>query len=137
MADAAPYRLLTSVATTGVRSTARPARKMGDSRGQVSWLAAQTSPLAFPEPPKRSSGILESGLTAYSCGGSHGFNAFALHRVPFSLAKRTTWENQRMLSCCANLMIVNLSWCLEMKKPTPTCRSEGQSVRGPIDSMCA
>lgn len=32
----------TSVATTGVRSSALPARKMGDIGRQVSWLAAQT-----------------------------------------------------------------------------------------------
>lgn len=37
-----------SVATTGVRSFARPAREMGDMRRQVSWLTARTLPSAFP-----------------------------------------------------------------------------------------
>lgn len=37
-----------SVATTGVRSSARPVREMGDMRRQVSWLTARTLPSAFP-----------------------------------------------------------------------------------------
>ena len=46
-ADAAPLPV-SSVATTGVRSSARPAQRMGDVCRQVSWLAAQTLPPAFP-----------------------------------------------------------------------------------------
>jgi len=38
----APFRF--TVATTGVRSSARPARKMGDLCRQVSWLAARAPP---------------------------------------------------------------------------------------------
>jgi hypothetical protein len=34
------------------------------------------------------SGLIRSGLAAYSCGGSLGIGARAPHRVPFSSAKR-------------------------------------------------
>jgi len=38
-----------SAAATDIRSRARPARRMGDPRWQVSWLAARTPAPAFPK----------------------------------------------------------------------------------------
>ena len=74
------------VAATGLRSSARPARKMGDAQGQVSWLTAQTHPPAFP--PDRPAVAYEEMLAAYSCGGSRRLRAVAFavarHCVPFS-----------------------------------------------------
>ena len=108
MADAAPNRLLTSVATTGVRSTARPARKMGDSRRQVSWLTAQTS-LPPSQHRKRVSGIQGSRLAVHSCGGSRGFDAFASTAFPFHSPSEGLGENQRTLISCSDLTVVNSS----------------------------
>jgi len=60
---------------------------MGDTCRQVSWLAALTHRLRLPAgTPAVASGAT---LTAYSCGGSRGFEAGlipgqASHRVPFS-----------------------------------------------------
>ena len=47
----------------------------------VYWLAGLSVPSAFPErmAPVAS---CEGQLSAYSCGGSRGLKAFALHRVP-------------------------------------------------------
>ena len=47
----------------------------------VYWLAGLSVPSAFPErmAPVAS---YEGQLSAYSCGGSRGLKAFALHRVP-------------------------------------------------------
>jgi hypothetical protein len=69
------------VATTVVRSPARPAREMGDTCRQVSWLAALAMPgfpgmlriaSAFPPLPAVASGAT---LATYSCGGSRGIEA--------------------------------------------------------------
>src|SRR5687767_5170290 len=61
------------VATTVVRSPARPARVMGDTCRQVSWLAALAHRLRLPaEMPAVASGAT---LAAYSCGGSRGVGA--------------------------------------------------------------
>ncbi len=86
-----------SVATTGIRSSARPAREMGDMRRQVSWLAAQTLPPAFPTSDQTDPGQwhMWQKLAAYSCGGSPGitfaetrFSARApdshFHRIPLT-----------------------------------------------------
>jgi len=61
-----------AVATTVIRSPARPASVMGDSCRQVSWLAA---PSASLPPSRRLARQWHSGATlaAYSCGGSRGF----------------------------------------------------------------
>ena len=78
-----------SVATTVVRSAARPARKMGDSFRQVSWLTALTLGSGLPEGAKaRRQWQSGTRLAAYSCGGSRGLGASGWastpHRVPFS-----------------------------------------------------
>jgi hypothetical protein len=62
----------TRVATTGVRSCARPAHGMGDRRWQVSWLAARSLPA--PSRPK-GQWLGADELAAYSCGGSHGLGS--------------------------------------------------------------
>ena len=71
------------VATTVVRSLARPAREMGDPCRQVSWLAALARHLRLPA--GNPAVALGETLAAYSCGGSHGFeDNETSHRVPFS-----------------------------------------------------
>ena len=91
MPDVAPNRLHISRHYGLIRSTERPARRMGDLCRQVSWLAARASLSGLPGVPRRSaSDIIGEGLAAYSCGSSLGFDlapgSAASHRVPFSLA---------------------------------------------------
>src|SRR5262245_18849235 len=68
---ARPLARTRAVATTGVRSAARPAQMMGDWCRQVSWLTAHAHrlrlPAGFPAV------VLGATLAAYSCGGSRGF----------------------------------------------------------------
>lgn len=51
MPDVAPHRLHISRHYGLIRSTERPARRMGDLRRQVSWLAAQASVSDLPAAP--------------------------------------------------------------------------------------
>src|ERR1700681_3730488 len=68
---ARPLACTRAVATTGVRSTARPAQMMGDWCRQVSWLTAHAHRLRLPaDLPAVALGAM---LAAYSCGGSRGF----------------------------------------------------------------
>lgn len=65
----------TSVATTGFRSTARPARRMGDVCRQVSWLAAPSARLQPSHLARHGAStvaLVRDELAAYSCGGSPG-----------------------------------------------------------------
>ena len=79
----------TSVAATVVRSTARPARWMGDSCRQVSWLTARASLSNLPSSPVRiASGIRGKKLAAHSCGRSRGFDPEA---SPRSLDRHATY----------------------------------------------
>ena len=78
------------VATTVVRSPARPARVMGDSCRQVSWLAAHAR--RFRLPAGCPAVAFGATLAAYSCGGSRGFEGSTSHRVPFSPAEASTWR---------------------------------------------
>jgi hypothetical protein len=84
-----------AVATAVIRSPARPARVMGDSCRQVSWLAAPCASL----PPSRRLPAVAFGATlaAYSCGGSRGFEAEASHRVPFS-PLRSKWARNETVT---------------------------------------
>ena len=67
---ARPLARTRAVATTGVRSTARPAQMMGDWCRQVSWLAAHAHHLLLPAGfPAVALGVM---LAAHSCGGSRG-----------------------------------------------------------------
>ncbi len=59
-----------AVATTGVRSAARPAQMMGDWCRQVSWLTAHAHRLRLPAGCPAVA--LGATLAAYSCGGSRG-----------------------------------------------------------------
>ena len=85
-----PNSQLRIVATTVVRSPARPAREMGDSCRQVSWLAARARRLRLPAGCPAVA--LGATLAAYSCGGSRGFEA-GLDLAPrslFTAAARTS-----------------------------------------------
>ena len=85
-----------NVATTVVRSPARPVQVMGDWCRQVSWLAAQAHRLRLPAGcPAVASGAT---LAAYSCGGSHGVEAQTSHRVPFSPAKPRRRDRTRTVT---------------------------------------
>ena len=68
---ARPLARTRAVATTGVRSTARPAQMMGDWCRQVSWLTAHAHRLRLPVGCPAVA--LGATLAAYSCGGSRGF----------------------------------------------------------------
>ena len=68
---ARPLARTRAVATTGVRSAARPAQMMGDWCRQVSWLTAHAHRLRLPADCPAVA--LGATLAAYSCGGSHGF----------------------------------------------------------------
>lgn len=90
----------TSVATTGVRSSARPAQGMGDMCRQVSWLAAQTLSPTFP------TWLNGAGqwhmwreLAAYSCGGSPGFACFNAYRVPIFTGADCAAPEPSQLDC--------------------------------------
>ena len=73
MSDVSPIRLHIS-RHYGSRSIARPARRMGDPCRQVSWLTVQTPPIRLPDSAAHGPSVaLWWRLTAYSCGGSHGF----------------------------------------------------------------
>ena len=111
-ADAAPLPV-SSVATTGVRSSARPAQRMGDVCRQVSWLAAQTLLPAFPKDPMRTvQWHMWQQLAAYSCGGSSGIARCRAHRIPIftvlcchspkpSQCERTRSGSPRQAACIA------------------------------------
>lgn len=98
MPDVASLRLHIS-RHYGVRSTARPARGMGDTQRQVSWLAAQALPRSPSQRPDEvASGILTRKLTAYSCGRSRGVDKSTFYRVPLSVAKNTFGHLTGLLS---------------------------------------
>src|SRR5712672_141644 len=70
-----------AVATTGVRSAARPAQMMGDWCRQVSWLTAHAHRLRLPA--DLPAVALGATLAAYSCGGSRGFEDEPRTAFPF------------------------------------------------------
>jgi len=78
---ARPLALTRAVATTGVRSTARPAQMMGDWCRQVSWLTAHARRLRLPAGCPAVA--LGATLAAYSCGGSRGFEDKPRTAFPF------------------------------------------------------
>jgi hypothetical protein len=117
MPDAAPHRLHTSVAATGDRSTARPARRMGDLCRQVSWLAAQASLSSLPgASTRRASGVLgeDSPLTVAGAAaalrpalpmpriGEWPRTAFPFHRRGFErAAARPSRAGSKQDACAA------------------------------------
>jgi hypothetical protein len=96
-----------AVATTGVRSAARPAQMMGDRCRQVSWLAAHAHRLRLPAGCPAVA--LGATLAAYSCGGSRGVEEKPLaprslftHRDPTGAEagpSRAIIEAKRQQSC--------------------------------------
>jgi hypothetical protein len=103
MPDVAPYRLHISRHYGLIRSTERPARRMGDLCRQVSWLAARASLSGLPGGPTWiASGIFGEDLpltVAGAASASSWRRSAASHRVPFSLStrSRTTREPSRSL----------------------------------------
>jgi len=73
----------TSVATTGNRSTERPARRMDDLCRQVSWLMARASCPDLPSIQRGYQWYIRIRLAIHSCGRSHGINAESI--TPCSL----------------------------------------------------
>lgn len=73
----------TSVATTGNRSTTRPAWRMGDSCRQVSWLTARTLPSAFPATHCRRQWHSGGSLPSTVAGAATGSTRMS-YRVPSS-----------------------------------------------------
>lgn len=73
----------TSVATTGNRSTTRPAWRMGDSCRQVSWLTARALPSAFPATLGRRQWHSGGSLPSTVAGAATGSTRMS-YRVPSS-----------------------------------------------------
>jgi hypothetical protein len=85
MSDVAPCRLHTSVATTVVRSAARPVRKMGDMWRQVSWLAARALVSDLPNGPNAGASVAFAEQACRSqLRGQPRLPARMPNRVPFS-----------------------------------------------------
>ena len=91
----------TAVATTVVRSGARPAHWMGDITPAGLLTHSSDALLRLPVrclefPPNKRSVAYGSRLAAYSCGGSHGLwivkssTVFPLASVPSALARHGT-----------------------------------------------
>ena len=78
--SAAPGRLVDKVVMMSPSALHPRAVKVARRR-PVYWLAGLSRPFRLPG-ANGSSGIDEGQLAAYSCGGSRGLKAFALHRVP-------------------------------------------------------
>lgn len=92
---------LTAVATTVVRSPARPARQMGDPCRQVSWLAARSLLPGLPDERRRAPSVASLGeARRLQLRGQPRLRAgrdrspTALHRVPFSPAIRSDGWNR-------------------------------------------
>lgn len=110
----------TSVATTGVRSDARPAQRMGDMCRQVSWLTAQAFPPAFPTRASMEAGVsgvrgenlpltvagAAPGLHEHSCAPDSHFHQGGLHRpgtvTPTMWSDRQRGVKRGKCDCCGD-----------------------------------
>jgi len=121
MPDVAPHRLHISRHYGVIRSTERPARRMGDLWRQVSWLAAQASFSDLPDPQRERQWHMRKRLTAYSCGSSLGIGAAppcaASHRVPIFIRLRAncTYRNRHTARPQQLQAGVNCKSCRQMR----------------------